>query len=114
MIALILFIAFGLLFGYFATLNTGTVSVYFGTTTINNVPMYILVLAAVGLGILFATSFYFVKSIGTTFVLGRKGKEISDAKQEIAKLNKTIHQLELDNTRLKTQTGEVTTDDDSL
>jgi hypothetical protein len=114
MVALLLFLVFGLLFGYFSTLNTSFVSVNFGQTSIHNVPLYMLVLASLGLGIVFATIFYFLKSIGTSFILGRKGKELAEAKQEIVKLNKTIHELQIDNTRLKTETGEIKTDDDSL
>ena len=112
--ALFLFIAFGLLFGYFATLITGLVSVNFGTITIPNIPLYLLVLVSLGVGILFASLFYAFKSLGTRFFLGRKEGELSHAKKDIADLTKQVHQLELENTKLRTKLGEESGDDDSL
>jgi uncharacterized integral membrane protein len=114
MLALFLFIAFGIVFGYFATLNTGLVSVHFGTTTIPSIPLYLLVLVSLGLGVLFASLFYGFKSLGIRFFLGRKESEISHAKKDITELTRQVHQLELENTKLKTKLGEESGDDSSL
>jgi uncharacterized integral membrane protein len=113
MLALLLFIAFGLLFGYFATLNTSLVSVSFGAYTLANTPMYLLILASLGIGVLFAMLFNFFRSLGTGLQIGRLEKEVADAKKEAAELTKKNHQLELENTRLKAEGGEQA-DDDSL
>lgn len=114
MLALLLYIAFGLVFGYFATLNTSTVSVYFGSSSIQNVPMYILILLSLGIGVLFATIFYLVKLFGIQRLLNKKDKEGLAYDKEIAELTKVNHKLEIENTRLKTKSGETEEDDDSL
>ncbi len=114
MIALMLFIAFGLLFGYFATMNTSLVSVHFGISTLSSIPMYFVVLASFGIGIIFTSLFYFFKSIPGMFAFGKKEKELSEKKKEIVELTKRIHELELDNTKLRAKNGEQDTDDESL
>ena len=114
MLALILFIAFGLIFGYFATLNTSSVTVHFGWSSLEYIPLYLLVLSSLALGVLFSGLFYFFKSLPHWFSKNKVKQEVADLKDENTNLLKKIHQLELENTRLKTQTGEVTDDDDSL
>lgn len=114
MIALILFIIFGLLFGYFATLNTSLVSLHFGIYSIDSVPVYLLVLVSLGVGTLFASVFYFLKSIGSAFALNKKEGEIRNEKKEIAELTKELHKLEIENTKLKTKNGGESEDEDSL
>lgn len=114
MLALLLFIAFGLMFGYFATLNTSVVSVYFGTYTLQNIPMYLLILASLGIGILFASLFYSFRSISAGHALAKRDKELTDTKKEALELTKKNHQLELENTKLKAQNGEESEDADSL
>lgn len=114
MLALLLFIIFGLIFGYFATLNTSPVTIRFSSYTLENIPLYLLALASLGFGVLFATLFYIFKSLSTHFVLSKKTGELAKSKKEIAELTKKIHQLEIENTRLKTKNGEEVTDEDSL
>jgi uncharacterized integral membrane protein len=113
MIALILFIVFGLFFSYFATLNTSAVTINFSIYTIHNVPLYIVVLASVSLGIIFASIFYVVKSISYKFAFGQRNKEISHKNKEIADLTKQVHELEIENTKLKTKSGD-SVDEDSI
>ena len=114
MIALLLFIVFGLLFGYFATLNTSFVTIYFGIYTAEHISLYLVVLLSFGTGVLFATLFYFIKFLSSKFMISRREGEIVKATKENAELMKKIHQLEIENTRLKTKTGEQSHDDDSL
>lgn len=73
-----------------------------------------LVLASVGLGIVFASIFYFVKSISYKFAFGKRNKEISRKNKEIAELTKELHGLEIENTKLKTKSGDETVDEDSI
>jgi uncharacterized integral membrane protein len=114
MLALILFLVFGLVFGYFSTLNTATVSVNFGIYTLTHVPVYLLVLASVGLGLLFASIFYFVKSISYKMASGQKNKELSRKNKEIAELNKEINELEIENAGLKSKSGGEPVDEESI
>jgi uncharacterized integral membrane protein len=114
MIALILFFVFGLIFGYFATLNTTVVSLFFAPSMPIDAPLYLIVLACLCLGVLFAGIFAFVKSLSTKLAFSKKEGELTGLKKDIAELTKKNHQLELENTKLKVRTGEETTDDDSL
>jgi len=114
MIALFLFVIFGLIFGYFSTLNTSLISIYFGTSVIHDIPVYVLVLLSFGTGILFSALFYLLRSIPGWFAWGKKEKEITSAKKEIVDLTKRLHVLEIENTKLKVQNGEEETDEDSL
>jgi uncharacterized membrane protein (DUF106 family) len=114
MVALILFILFGLIFGYFATLNTSLVSVHFGSYILQSVPMYVVVLVSLGLGVVFASLFYLVKSFSVGMMLKKKEESVIDAAKEVAELTKKNHQLELENTRLKTKTGETADDEESI
>ncbi len=113
MLALLLFIVFGLLFGYFATLNTSLVSVSFGAYALTGIPMYLLILASLGIGVLFAMLFNFFRALGTGLQFSRLEKELADAKKEAAELTKINHQLELENTKLKAGSS-AESDDDSI
>lgn len=114
MVALILFIIFGLFFGYFSTLNTSLVSIHFGTYTLSQIPMYVLVISSFAVGVLFASLFYFVKYIAVQFAIRKSGQELDENKKTSAELLKKIHQLELENTKLKTKNGDTGADDDSI
>lgn len=114
MLALLLYIIFGLIFGYFATLNTSIVSVNFGAYALNTVPMYILILLSFGIGVLFATVFYLVKLFTLQRLINKKDKELMACEKETTDLIKAGHKLEIDNTRLKTKSGEEIDDDKSI
>jgi uncharacterized integral membrane protein len=114
MLALVLFIVFGLVFGYFSTLNTSLSSVYFGPGAVKNVPMYIIVLASFGIGVVFTAIFNALRSISSGIAWSKKEKELADSKEEAVLLTKRIHELEIDIAKLKTKHGEKEIDEDSL
>jgi uncharacterized integral membrane protein len=114
MIALILFIAFGLLFSYFATLNTSLITINLGFYTAANIPLYIIILASLGLGTVFASLFYFVKSISYKYTLGQKNRELREKNKEINELTKEFHELEIENAKLHTKSGVESVDDESI
>lgn len=114
MVALFLFIFFGLLFGYFATLNTIAVTVYFGLAFVENVPLYLVILAALAIGVLFTTLFYFIESFSKNRASRHKDRELSDLKKENAELLKKNHQLEIENTRITAENGSEPEDENAL
>jgi hypothetical protein len=114
MLALFLFLAFGLLFGYFATLNTSVASVYFGANISYTIPMYVIILLSLGVGVIVSSLFYILKTFSEKMVIGKKDKEIEQINAQKSDLLKRVHTLELDNARLKTKAGEEIEDDDSL
>ncbi len=114
MVAVISVVIFGLIFAFFATLNTSPVTINLWYTTWTNVPLYIAVLASLAAGILLSAVFYLGKSIADYFKIGSTEHELKKTKQTITDLTKQVHELELENTRLKTKAGEGSVDEDSL
>ncbi len=114
MIALILFIIFGLLFGYFATLNTLQVAIHFGSISYDKVPMYVLILSSFAIGVLFTSLFTFFKQLSERIAKKNVENELAASKKNTADLLKKIHQLELEMVKLKTKYGHKDSDDDSI
>lgn len=114
MAALILFIIFGVVFAYFATLNTQPTSVAVGTFVFRDVPVYLVVISAFAVGLLVGGFFSVVKQFIHGRVLHRQSDQLSKAKQETVELTKQIHQLELENAKLKTRLGDTDADEESL
>lgn len=114
MLALFLFLAFGLLFGYFATLNTSVASVSFGAYTLDRIPMYFIILLSLGIGLVVSSLFYIFQSLSARLTVRKKDKELEEAKKELAEQMKKIHQLELENTKLKSKNGEEPEDENSI
>ncbi len=114
MIALILFVIFGVAFAYFATQNTTPIDIRLLGANYSGIPTYMAILASLTLGLIIGSLLYMVKAISTMFSLKGRDKGLKEAQKENVELTKRIHILELENTRLKTRLGEENVDDDSL
>jgi len=77
-------------------------------------PLYLVVISALLLGLLLAWIFSLVSSFSSKITLHGKENKIKADEKAIAELTKEIHQLELENTRLKEKSGEGENDDKSL
>lgn len=104
MFALIVLIAFGIGVAYFATQNTQNVAVTIANYPISNIPLYLIVLGSLLLGFVVSWVISFVDVISSALKIHRKESTIKDANKEISSLNKRIHELELENERLKGKT----------
>ena len=111
---LILFIVFGLGFGFFATQNTNLITVHFGLTNVAEAPLYVVVLTSLGIGVLLVSIFYLIKSISMGIALNKKEKELANFKKENAELLKELHQVELENSKLKGITGTTEEDENAI
>lgn len=114
MIALIFLVICAILFSVFATQNTGVVSISLLVYQFTNVPLYFVILVPFGMGFLFAALFYIFKSISSGFTIRKRENEVEKAKRENTELTKRIHELELENTRLKTKANEESVDEESI
>jgi len=112
--AIILAVFVGLGLAYFATQNTNLTSLYFGSYIVSNIPLYLVIIGTLLLGLLLAWIFSLVNSLTSKITLHGKENKIKEEERTIAELTKEIHQLELENTRLKEKSGEGETDDKSL
>ncbi len=104
----------GLGIGYFATQNTTLISIYFGPYLLPNTPLYLVVIGAVLLGLILAWIFSLINSFSSQMALHGKENKIKEDERNITELTKEIHQLQLDNARLKERLGEKDLDDKSL
>lgn len=115
MLALFLFIVFGIGFAYFATQNVSPVAVHLGATSISGLPLYVLVLAALVVGLVIASIFYMIKSFSAHMAMSKLSRDVSAAKKENIELTKENHKLELEITKLKAKNGdEPPLDEDSI
>lgn len=114
MIALVLFIIFGLTFAYFATENTIPTAITLGGFQIIQIPVYVLVLVTFAFGLLTGGLFGVLRYLFYGRARKHDKDELHKSKQEVVTLTKQIHKLELENTRLRTKLGEENADDDSL
>ncbi|MBP9716752.1 MAG: DUF1049 domain-containing protein [Candidatus Levybacteria bacterium] len=101
MISLIILIVSGGVFAYFATQNTQLVSVNFFHYVVPSIPLYVVVLAALLIGIVISLVISFFGFVSTALKLFGKDNTIKQSSKEIDNLKKRIHDLELENENLK-------------
>lgn len=104
MFSLIIYLILAIVFGYFATQNTGLISLTLASYKIEHIPLYV----ALGLTLLVGLFFSWLNGLFDLFASTMKirGKEhtIKNDKKIIHELTKKINQLELENAKL---TGEL-------
>jgi len=100
-ITLIVLIISGAGFAYFATQNTARVAISLFHYSIPNVPIYVVVLAALLIGILICWVISVFGSISTSLTIFGKNNKIKKDSKQIDDLNKKIHDLEIENANLK-------------
>ena len=113
MFALIVLVVFGIGVAFFATQNTQTVSITLGNYPLTGVPIYLIVLVSLLLGFVVSWIINLVDVISSALKIHGKENTIKDANKQISELTKKVHQLELENERLKGESGHPS-DDKSL
>jgi uncharacterized integral membrane protein len=101
MLAIIFTVIFSALVAYFATQNTGTITLQFASYS-RTMPIYVIILASLLAGLLFGWIFQLLNSISGAFAIRSKNKKIKESKDENLELTKKVHQLEIENTKLAT------------
>ena len=104
MLILILFLVTGGVMVYLAQNNLMLVSLHLGTYVFSGIPLFYIIIGSLLTGLGLAYLVYLVNSIFTAFTMHRKDNKIKQTKSEIVDLTKQIHQLELENERLKNNT----------
>lgn len=103
MATLIFTVLVGLVIAYFATQNTGPITLNFLDYTTPGIPAYVAVVGALLVGLLLAWIISLIHDVATGMKIHGKESAIKDYAKENAELVKKIHQLELENTRLKAE-----------
>ena len=106
MFTLITIVLSGLVIAFFATQNTETVTLRFFESSIAGVPLYGAVVGGILLGLLLSSIITLVNNISNGITLRGKESAIKDYKKDNVELTKKVHQLELENTKLRTQADE--------
>ncbi len=101
MLILILLLIVGSALVYISKYNFMPVSVNFGSYVLSDVPLFYVIVGSLLIGLVLSYVAYFVKEISTFFTLRGKDDEIKKDKDEVLELTKRVHQLELENEKLK-------------
>lgn len=101
MLVLILLLIVGSGFVYISKYNFMLVSVNLGVYTLANIPLFYVIVGSFVIGLALSYLVYLIHSISTSFKLRSKDKEIKNSKDEVLELTKRVHQLELENEKLK-------------
>jgi len=101
MLVLILILIVGLVFVYISRYNFMPVSINFGIYSFSNIPLFYVIVGSIVTGLILAYLLYIVHEIFNSFALMGKDNEIKKNKDEVLELAKRVHQLELENEKLK-------------
>lgn len=101
MLMLILFLVVGLIMVYLAQNNLTLVTLHLGPYVFSDIPLFYVIIGSLLMGLGLAYLIYLVNSIFTALAMRGKDNKIKQTKSEIVDLTKQIHQLELENERLK-------------
>lgn len=101
MIVLLLVVLIGIFLALFATQNTAPVTMDLLGVPLEDVPLFLIVLASVFIGVLIAWLISLVGSVASFFTLRGKERTIQQTKSNISQLQRRIQDLEVENARLK-------------
>lgn len=101
MLTLILFLVVGGVMVYLAQNNLMLITLNLGTYVFSGIPLFYIIIGSLLTGLGLAYLIYLVNSIFTAFTMRGKDIKIKKGKSENVDLTKRIHQLELENERLK-------------
>ncbi len=101
MLILILLLVVGSILVYISRFNFVPVSVNLGIVSISDIPLFYVIAGSLIVGLVLSYIVYLFNSISTSFTLRGKNKEIKKNKDEVLELTKRVHQLELENEKLK-------------
>jgi uncharacterized membrane protein len=101
MLTLILFLVVGAIMAYLSQNNFILVTLHLGKYVFSGIPLFYVIIGSFLTGLVLAYLIYLVNSIFTAFTMHGKDNKIKQTKSEVVNLTKRIHQLELENERLK-------------
>ena len=92
---------------YISKFNLTSVSVNLGLYTISNVPLFYVIIGSLLVGLIISYLMQLLRNISNSFALRSNKKEIKTSQEEILELTKRVHQLELENEKLKHTDAEI-------
>jgi lipopolysaccharide assembly protein A len=101
MLILILLLIIGSFLAYLSQYNLTPVTVNLGLSILSDVPLFYVMVGSLVTGLVLSYLIYLVHMVLTSLKLRGKNKEIRKNKDEVLELTKRVHQLELENEKLK-------------
>ncbi len=101
MVLIILLLVFGILAALFAVQNTTHVDVTLLGYTLSQIPLYLIMLGSLLVGILVSSIFNLSNIISSSLQMHGKDAKIKKSNSTVTNLHSRIHQLELENAKLK-------------
>ncbi len=101
MLVIILLLVVGSVLVYISKYNFTPVSVNLGFYAFSDIPLFYVIVGSLLTGLVLFYVAYLIHSISSSFMLRGKNKEIKKNKDEVLELTKRVHQLELENEKLK-------------
>lgn len=114
MLELILLLVVGSGLVYISKFNFVPVSVNLGMYTISDIPLFYVIVGSLVIGLVLSYLVYLINAISISFVLKGKDKEIKKNKDEVLELTRRVHQLELENEKIKNGSVLETVDTNAL
>lgn len=101
MLILILLLVIGSLLVYISKFNFELVSVNLGMYSFSDVPVFYVIVGSLLFGLILSYVGYLIQSISTSVTFWGKNTEIKKGKDTVLELTKRVHQLELENEKLR-------------
>jgi uncharacterized metal-binding protein len=114
MLVLILFLIIGSALVYISKFNFTPVTVNLGVITISDIPLFYVIVTSLLIGLVLSYLLHLVHAISVSYKLRGKDNEIKKDKNEVLELTKQVHQLELDNEKLRNNPNPQPTDQNAL
>ena len=86
---------------YISKYNFVPVTVNLGVYTLDNIPLFYVIVGSLVIGLLLSYAVYLIQAISNSIRFRGKDREIKRNKDEVLESTKRVHQLELENERLK-------------
>ncbi len=101
MLNLIVILLAGSSLVYISKYNWVGVPLDLGFYQIANIPLFYVIAGALILGLVFSYIMQLLQSLANSWVLRGKNKVIKEGTEEVLQLTKRVHQVELENEKLK-------------
>ena len=106
MMTLIIAVIFGLAVALFATQNTNGVNITIAQYAFRDIPLYIIVIASLLLGLFVSWIINLAEGISSALTIHGKNNAINNAQKDLVNLQGRVHELEIENARLKGESTE--------
>ncbi len=111
MLTLILLLVVSGAMVYLAQDNLMKVTVHLGTYVLSGIPLFYVIIGSMLVGLILAYLVHLINAIVVAFSMRGKDSKIKQSKKDIADLTKRVHQLELENEKLKNSSDDIESGD---